>query len=97
MTEAQDTQGMQPRRFGLTQEAIFRLWKTAIKDDDELLEEAIAAVHDQMMSFDRARAERVMELIIRRHRDAKNAFKAMLRANGVKKHPATASPGRCRA
>jgi hypothetical protein len=26
MTEAQDTQGMQPRRFGLTQDAIFRLW-----------------------------------------------------------------------
>jgi hypothetical protein len=90
MTEAQGTQGMQPRRYGLTQDAIFRLWKTAIKDDEKLLDEVIAAVHDQMISFDRERAERVMELIIRRHRDAKDAFKAMLRANGVKKRPATA-------
>jgi hypothetical protein len=90
MTEAQDTQGMEPRRFGLTQDAIFRLWKTAIKDDDKLLDEAIAAVHDQMISFDRLRAERVMELIIRRHRDAKDAFKAMLRANKVQKRPAAA-------
>jgi hypothetical protein len=30
MTEAQETQGMLPRRYGLTQDAIFRLWKTAI-------------------------------------------------------------------
>jgi hypothetical protein len=83
VTEAQNTQETPPRRFGLTEEAIFRLWKTAIKDDEKLLDEAIAAVHDQMISFDRVRAERVMELIIRRHRGAKDAFRAMLRANRV--------------
>jgi hypothetical protein len=91
MTEAQDTQGKLPRRFGLTQEAIFRLWKTAIKDDEKLLDEAIAAVHDQMISFDRRRAEGVIELIIRRHRDARDAFKAVLRANLAQKRAATAT------
>jgi hypothetical protein len=90
MTKAQDTQRMQQRRFGLTRDAIFRLWKSAIKDDDKLLDEAIAALHDQMISFDRARADHVMELIIRRHRDAKNAFRAMLRANRVQSRAAAA-------
>ena len=51
MTEPEKTQGTLPHRFGLTQDAIFRLWKTAIKDDEKLLDEAIAAVHqDQMTS-----------------------------------------------
>jgi hypothetical protein len=90
MTEAQEIHGMKPRRYGLTQDAIFRLWKTAIRDDEKLLDEAIAAVHDQMISFDRARADHVIEFIIRRHRDAKDAFRAMLRANRVQKRPATA-------
>jgi hypothetical protein len=52
MTEAQDSHRMQPRQYGLTPDAIFRLWKTATKDDENLLDEAIAAVHDQMNSFD---------------------------------------------
>ena len=51
------------------------------------LDEAIAALHDQMISFDRVRAERVMELIIRRHRNAKGAFRAMLRADRVRRQP----------
>jgi hypothetical protein len=53
-------------RVGLTPNAIFRLWRAAVKDDERLLDEAIAAVHDQMMSSDRARAEHVISLIIRR-------------------------------
>jgi hypothetical protein len=81
MAEPQNAQGMPPHRSGLTQDAIFRLWKTAIKDDENLLDEMIAAVHDQMISCDRAGAERVIGLIIRRQRDATDAFKAMLRAN----------------
>jgi hypothetical protein len=36
-----------------------------------------------MMSSDQARAQRVMSLMIRRHRDAKEAFRAMLRATLV--------------
>ena len=47
-----------------------------MKDDERLLDEGIAAVHDQMMSSDRARAEHVISLIIRRHRHAKCAFRA---------------------
>ena len=34
--------------------------------------------HDQMISFDRARADQVISLIIRRHREAKDAFKTLL-------------------
>jgi len=54
-----------------------------------LLDEGIAAVHDQMMSSDRARAEHVISLIIRRHRHAKCAFKAMLNANRKRRRPTT--------
>ena len=74
-------------RAGLSPNAIFRLWRAAVKDDERLLDEAIAAVHDQMMSLDRARAERVISLIIRRHRHAKCAFKAMLNANRRRRPP----------
>jgi hypothetical protein len=76
-------------RVGLSSNAIFRLWRAAVKDDEKLLDEAIAAVHDQMMSLDPARAERVISLIIRRHRDAKCAFRAMLTANRRRRRPTT--------
>ena len=36
------------KRFGLGRDAIFRLWKAAIKDDEGLLDEAIAATFDRM-------------------------------------------------
>ena len=52
---------------------------TAIKGDEKLVDEAIAAVYDQMISFDRARANQVISLIVRRHREAKDAFKTLLR------------------
>ena len=55
------------------------LLNTAIKDDEKLVDEAIAAVYDQMISFDRARANQVISLIVRRHREAKDAFKTLLR------------------
>jgi hypothetical protein len=73
MTEAHNVRATISDRFGLTQDAIFRLLKTAIKDDEKLVDEAIAAVYDQMISFDRARADQVIGLIIRRHREAKDA------------------------
>jgi hypothetical protein len=76
-------------RVGLSSNAILRLWKAAVKDDESLLDEAIAAVHDQMMSLDPARAERVISLIIRRHRDAKCAFRAVLDANRRQRRPPT--------
>jgi hypothetical protein len=66
------------QRTGLTPNAIFQLWKAALKDDENLLDELIASTYQQMMSLDQPRAERVMGLIIRRNRDAKEALKAML-------------------
>ena len=58
------------RRFGLTEEEIFCLWRTAIKDDEKLVDEIIRTVYEDSMSFDRQRAEIAMNLTIRRHRDA---------------------------
>jgi hypothetical protein len=78
MTEAQNAESILPRQFGLTDEAIFRLWRMAIKDDEELVDDAIAAVYGQMVSFDRDRAAHVMSLIVRRHREAREAFTALL-------------------
>ena len=46
-------------------------------------------VHEQMTSLDQARAEQVMSLIIRRHRDAKEAFKAILMAIRTQSGPPT--------
>jgi hypothetical protein len=65
-------------RFGLAPDAIFRLWRSAFKDDERLIDEAIAATYDRMNSIDPVRAEQVMSLIIRRHADAKNALKDLL-------------------
>ena len=77
-----DAKAPLPSRVGLSPNAIFSLWKAALKDDEKLLDDAIAAVHDQMMLSDRVGAERVMSMIIRRHRDAKDAFKTMLGTMG---------------
>ena len=79
MTEAHNVRATISDRFGLTHDAIFRLLKAAIKDDEKLVDEAIAAVYDQMISFDRARANQVISLIVRRHREAKDALKTLLR------------------
>ena len=56
----------------------FRLWKSALKDDESLIDEAIAATYDRMIPIDPVRAEHVMSLIIRRHADAKDALKDLL-------------------
>jgi hypothetical protein len=80
VTALTDIKTRLPTRVGLSSHAIFRLWNAALKDDETLLNEAIASVHEQMISLDQARAELVMSLIIRRHRDSKKAFKAMLMA-----------------
>ena len=86
MTDLIDIKTRLPTRAGLSSHAIFRLLKTALKDDETLLDGAIASVHEQMTSLDQARAE---HLIIRRHRDAKEAFKAMLMAIRTQSWPPT--------
>jgi hypothetical protein len=65
-------------RFGLGSDAIFRLWKAAIKDDEALMDEAIAETYERMVRVDPVRAEEVVSLTIRRHRDAKQAFRDLL-------------------
>jgi hypothetical protein len=87
VTDPVDINASWSQRTGLTSTAIFQLWKAALKDDENLLDEAIAAVHEQMMTLNQPRAERVMVLIIRRHRDAKEAFKAMLVATRSQDRP----------
>ena len=82
MTDPIDIKTSLSGRVALSPNAIFRLWKAALKDDERLLDDAIAAVHDQMMLSDRVRAERVISMIIRRHRHAKDAFTAMLTTLG---------------
>ena len=79
MTQTQATKVDLSHRVGLTHDAIYRLWKMAIKDDEKLLDEAIAKVYADIVLFDRARAERVVSLIIRRHRQSTDAFKALLK------------------
>jgi hypothetical protein len=81
------------KRFGLGRDAIFRLWKAAIKDDEGLLDEAIAATFDRMERVDPARAEEVMSLIIRRHRGAKRAFRDILVRAKTRVLPVAAAAG----
>ena len=66
------------KRFGLAQDAIYRLWKAALRDDDGLLDELIKATYDRMIRRDPIRAEQVMGLIIRRHRDGRRALRKMI-------------------
>ena len=66
------------RRFGLARDAIFRLWKAALRDDEVLLDELIKATYDRMIRRDPIRAEQVMGLIIRRHRDGRRALRKMI-------------------
>jgi len=65
------------KRFGLAQDAIYRLWKAALKDDEGLLDEVIKATYDRIIRRDPARAEQMMSLIIRRHRDGRQALEDM--------------------
>jgi len=58
MTQPQATKVDLSHRVGLTHDAIYRLWKMAIKDDEKLLDAAAANLYAHVVSFDRARAER---------------------------------------
>jgi hypothetical protein len=66
------------RRSFLTEEQIFRLWSSAIKDDDRLVDEVIRSVYQRMIAYDRARSEAVMQLAIRRKAAARCALRALL-------------------
>ena len=45
------------RRFQLTREQVFGLWKCAVKDDDKLVDAAVEKLYEEMVAFNQARAE----------------------------------------
>ena len=55
------------------------LWRAAIKDDDELVDAVIEGLYDDMLSFNRERAEDMIGLIVRRHRQAAYALRSLLK------------------
>jgi hypothetical protein len=67
------------RRSILTKDQVFRLWRCAIKDDDELVDNLIQHTYEDIIAFDCARAECAMGLIIRRHMAAGCVFKTLLK------------------
>jgi hypothetical protein len=67
------------RQTSLTKEQVFRLWKCAIKDDDNLIDEMIQQIYEHIIAFDCQRAECVIELIVGRNSSAICAFRALLR------------------
>jgi hypothetical protein len=66
-------------RTSLTRDQIFRLWKAAVKDDDNFVDEIIQKVHDDMMAFDSERDEIAIDLMVRRQKIAADVFRTLLR------------------
>jgi predicted acylesterase/phospholipase RssA len=66
------------RKFNLTNEHIFRLWRAAVKDDGKYVDLIIQKIYDEMMAFDPERSETVIEQMIRRHKMAEDAFRDVL-------------------
>jgi hypothetical protein len=58
---------------------VFRLWRCAIKDDEELVDEIIERVYENIVAFDYKRAESVVELVVRRSITARWAFRSLLK------------------
>jgi hypothetical protein len=68
-----------PRHPALTPEQVFRLWRCAIKDDEELVDEIIERLYENIVAFDYKRAESVIELVVRRSITARWAFRSLLK------------------
>ena len=66
------------RECRLTKNQVFRLWKCAVKDDDKLVDAVIEKLYEEMIAFDLARAETVMQLIIDRDEAAVPTFRDLL-------------------
>jgi hypothetical protein len=67
------------QRYRLTPAQVFRLWKCAVKDDDSLADAAIEKLYEEMIAFNPARAESVIQLIIGRDDAAESIFRGLLR------------------
>ena len=66
------------RQGRLTKEQVFRLWRSAVKDEDRLLDATIEQLCEGMIAFDLARAETVIRLIIERDEAAAPTFRSLL-------------------
>ena len=80
-------QSVRERR--LTKNQVFRLWKCAVKDDDKLVDAVIEKLYEEMIAFDLARAETVMQLIIDRDEAAVPTFRDLLQAIATSDLPKT--------
>jgi hypothetical protein len=67
----------------LTKDQVFRLWKCAVKDDDNLVDAVIERVYKEMVTFDLARAESVMQLIMDRDEMAAPKFGNLLQEMAI--------------
>ena len=82
------------RECRLTKNQVFRLWKCAVKDDDKLVDAVIEKLYEEMIAFDLARAETVMQLIIDRDEAAVPTFRGMLQDIATSDLPKT-NQSRC--
>jgi hypothetical protein len=82
------------RECRLTKNQVFRLWKCAVKDDDKLVDAVIEKFYEEMIAFDLARAETVMQLIIDRDEAAVPTFRGLLQDIATSDLP-KAGPSRC--
>ena len=77
------------RECRLTKNQVFRLWKCAVKDDDKLVDAVIEKLYEEMIAFDLARAETVMQLIIDRDEAGLPTFRGLLQDLAASDHPET--------
>ena len=77
------------RECRLTKNQVFRLWKCAVKDDDKLVDAVIEKLYEEMIAFDLARAETVMQLIIDRDEAAVPTFRDLLQGIATSDLPKT--------
>ena len=82
------------RECRLTKNQVFRLWKCAVKDDDKLVDAVIEKLYEEMIAFDLARAETVMQLIIDRDEAAVPTFRGLLQDIATS-DLSKADPSRC--
>jgi hypothetical protein len=78
----------------LTKDQVFRLWKCALKDDNELVDAVIEKLYKEMIAFDLARAETVMQLIIDRDGAAAPTFRGLLQDIATNDRPKSGQPAR---
>jgi len=80
------------RHPGLPAEDLFKLFRAAIKDDEDILDLMIKFTHEDIVSYDREGARIVMELVVQRDPLASSALYALL-AEARDTQPSVAGSG----